>query len=155
MSPRSITEGVREDAPVLRETDTLARAVEMLVASDLPALPVTDAQDRYRGIFGEREFIGAIFPGYVNTLGYAGFIPKPIEAVLEKRREAAGEPVAKHMNTEHVDVPADASDTQIAETFLHHRVLIVPITDHGRVVGVLTRAAFFRALAERFQALDP
>jgi CBS domain-containing protein len=57
------------------------------------------------------------------------------------------------MNTEHVDVPADASDTHIAETFLHHRVLVIPITEHKRVVGVLTRSDFFHALAERFQAL--
>jgi CBS domain-containing protein len=89
VSPRTITEGVRLDAPILRQTDTLAHAVGMLVGSELPALPVTDEQDRYRGIFGEREFIGAVFPGYVNTLGYAGFVPRPIEDVLEKRREAA------------------------------------------------------------------
>ena len=44
------------------------------------------------------------------------------------------------MNTEHVDVGPDHSDTQVAEIFLHHRVLIVPVVDHGRVTGVITRA---------------
>ena len=154
MSPRSITEGLLAEAPTLRVTDDVAHALVVLLDADLPALPVVDADGRYRGIFGEREFIGAIFPGYVDTLSYAGFIPRPIEDVLEKRREAAGEPVGDHMNTEHIDVPADASDTQIAETFLHHRVLVVPVTHRGQVVGVLTRRAFFRALAERFRALD-
>jgi CBS domain-containing protein len=38
----------------------------------------------------------------------------------------------------------------VAETFLHHRVLIIPITDDGRVTGVITRSDFFRALGERF-----
>ena len=150
MSPRSITDVIQVEAPPLHETTTLADAVRLLLDCDLPALPVLDERERYRGIFGEREFIGALFPGYVRTLGYAGFVPRPIEDVLEKRREAAGEPVSKHMNTEHVDVPTDASDTQIAETFLSHRILIVPLTDEGRVVGVITRGAFFRALAERF-----
>ena len=37
------------------------------------------------------------------------------------------------MNTEHVDVGPDFSDTQVAEIFLHHRVLIVPVVDDGRV----------------------
>ena len=37
------------------------------------------------------------------------------------------------MNTEHVDVGPDYSDTQVAEIFLHHRVLIVPVVDDGRV----------------------
>ena len=40
-------------------------------------------------------------------------------------------------------------DESVAEVFLHHRVLIVPVTEGGRVVGVVTRSAFFRALAER------
>ena len=35
------------------------------------------------------------------------------------------------MNTEHVDVGADYSDTQVAEIFLHHRVLIVPVSTTG------------------------
>ena len=54
------------------------------------------------------------------------------------------------MNTEHVDVGPDFSDAQVAEIFLHHRVLIVPVADDGRVVGVITRADFFRSVAERF-----
>lgn len=29
-------------------------------------------------------------------------------------------------------------------------LLIVPVTDNGQVVGVITRSDFFRALAERF-----
>jgi len=56
------------------------------------------------------------------------------------------------MNTEHVDVPPDFADLQLAEVFIHHRVLIVPVTEHGRVTGIITRSDFFRALAERFNA---
>jgi CBS domain-containing protein len=38
---------------------------------------------------------------------------------------------------------------QIAETFLHHRVLIIPVVRQRRVAGVITRADFFRRIAER------
>jgi CBS domain-containing protein len=38
----------------------------------------------------------------------------------------------------------------VAETFLHHRVLIVPVRQGGRVVGVITRSDFFAGLAARF-----
>jgi CBS domain-containing protein len=53
------------------------------------------------------------------------------------------------MNTEHIEVGADFSDAQVAEIFLHHRVLLVPVVEERRVVGVITRSDFFRALAER------
>ena len=43
------------------------------------------------------------------------------------------------MNTEHIDVGADFSDAQVAEIFLHHRVLLVPVVDGRQVVGVITR----------------
>jgi len=37
----------------------------------VPALPVVNVAGTLVGVFGEREFIGALFPGYLTTLGYA------------------------------------------------------------------------------------
>ena len=55
------------------------------------------------------------------------------------------------MTTEHVDVGPDHSDLQVAEIFLHHRVLIVPVVDYDRhVVGLISRREFFSRLAQRF-----
>ena len=150
MSPRALSEPLIRDAPLLRSDATVVEAARTLLDTDLPGLPVVDDRDRLVGIFGEREFLSAVFPGYVKELPYAGFVPRSIESVLEKRASCRAEPVSAHMNTEHIDVPPDHSDVQLAETFLHHRVLIVPITEHGRVVGVVTRSEFFTALAERF-----
>ena len=149
MSPRRVVALVRRDVPVLAHDSTVEAGVRALLESDLPALPVADARERYVGIFGEREFIGALFPRYVQSLGYAGFVPQSMEAVLNKRRGALLEPVMTYVNTEHVDVAEDVSDVALAETFLHHRVLIVPITQEGRVRGVVTRADFFNQLAGR------
>jgi CBS domain-containing protein len=135
---------------LLRHDMPVADAVRLVLESGLPALPVVGPDEKLVGIFGEREFLGALFPGYVKELPYAGFVPKSIESVLEKRRACRDEPVSRHMNTEHVEVPPDHSDVQLAEIFLHHRVLIVPVTDAGRVIGVVTRSEFFAGLAERF-----
>ena len=149
MSPQRIASTIRREVPALREDERLADAVARLVEIDAPALPVVDAGGKLLGIFGEREFIGALFPGYLTTLGYAGFIPRSLDDALEKRATCADDPVGKYMNTEHIDVGEDFSDTQLAEIFLHHRVLIIPIVDGGRVTGIVTREDFSRALAER------
>jgi CBS domain-containing protein len=150
VSPRSVVDVVLHDAPVLPATTPVEEAARALLDGDLPALPVADDEGRYLGIFGEREFIQAVFPGYLGTLGSVAFVPQSLEEVLDKRRACASEPIRRHLNTEHVDVPVDSADIQVAETFIHHRVLLVPVTDAGRVVGVITRRAFFTALAERF-----
>jgi CBS domain-containing protein len=152
MSPRSVSDPLLRDAHVLRADDPVGDAVRHVLDSGLPALPVAGNDGRFCGIFGEREFMSALFPGYLKELKYAGFVPRSLEDALEKRSTCRHEPVRSYMNTEHIDVGTDFSDAHVAETFLHHRVLLVPVVDHDRVIGVITRSDFFRALAERFLA---
>jgi CBS domain-containing protein len=148
VSPNSLTDPLLRDVPCLSADESLGDAVRRVIDSRLPGLPVVDAGG-YRGIFGEREFITAVFPGYLGELKHAGFVPRSLETALQKRATCRDEPVRDWMNTEHVEVGSDFSDAQVAEIFLHHRVLLVPVVDDGRVAGVITRSDFFRALAER------
>ena len=150
MSPRSYSEHALHTPEPLRSGDTVEQAVRKVLEAQLPALPVVGEDGRFCGIFGEREFMEALFPGYLKQLKGAGFLPRSLDEALEKRESCRTERVATYMNTEHVEVDPDYSDTQLAEIFLHHRVLIVPVVDDGRVVGVVTRRHFFRAIAQRF-----
>ncbi|HEX6021144.1 MAG TPA: CBS domain-containing protein [Solirubrobacter sp.] len=150
MSPRTISDHVLREAPLLRVTDTVEAAVRAVLDSQLPALPVVDERERFAGIFGEREFMSALFPGYLDQLKGAGFLRRSLDETLERREACRSEQVGQYMNTDHIDVGADFSDTQLAEIFLHHRVLIVPVVDNGTVEGVITRRDFFRLIAERF-----
>jgi CBS-domain-containing membrane protein len=139
---------------LLRLDQPVGEAVRALLETDLPALPVVDDDDRFAGVFGEREFIGAVFPGYMKELKYAAFVPHSLDDAIEKRAACRQEPVEQHMNTEHVDLSGDFSGAAVAETFLHHRILVIPVTEDRRVVGIVTRGDFFRELAERFLERD-
>jgi CBS domain-containing protein len=150
VTPQSMSDPLVREVPVIRAEDSVEEAVRQVLVSRLPALPVVDADERFAGLFGEREFMAALFPGYVAELAYAAFVPRTLDEALNKRAACRADPVRRHMNTERVDVPSDFSDIQVAEIFLHHRVLMVPVTERGRVVGVITRSDFFRRLAERF-----
>ncbi len=148
-----ISDEILRSAPVLHAGDPVRAAVRQVLDSGLPALPVVDDQDRYVGIFGEREFLGALFPGYVGQLRGAGFLTRTLDEALERREACAAETVGEHMTTDHVDVGPDHADLQLAEIFLHHRVLVVPVIAADRAVaGVILRRDFFRTLAERFLA---
>ncbi len=91
-----------------------------------------------------------LFPGYLGQLRHTAFVPRSLDDALEKRQACRTEPVGKHMNREHIRVGPESSDTQIAETFLHHRVLIIPVVADGKVTGLITRRGFFNAAAGRF-----
>jgi CBS domain-containing protein len=147
---RAISDLVIRDVPLLNRDHRVGDAVRLVLESELPALPVVEEDLTFAGIFGEREFMQALFPGYVGTLSSASFVSRSLDEVIDKRSDCALETVGQHMNREHVAVEDDFSDLQVAETFLHHRVLIVPVVSGGRLVGVIPRRDFFRSLAERF-----
>lgn len=149
MTDRTLSDGVLRDAPLLYADDTIAAATPILLESGLPALAVVDRDERFAGIFGEREFMTAAFPGYLKELKFAGFVSRTLDDALERNEACRQDPVSKYMNTEHVDVGPDYSDIQIAETFIHHRVLIVPVVDGGTVKGIITRSDFFAIVARR------
>jgi CBS domain-containing protein len=154
MSPRTLSASLLRKVPLLGADEPTGEAAERIVEAGVPALPVVEGSGRLAGIFGEREFIAAVFPGYLGELSYAHFVTRAIDDQLDRRAESLQEPVRTYMNTEHIDVGPDFSDAELAEIFLHHRVLIVPVTDGGRVEGIVTRSAFFVALAERFAARE-
>jgi CBS domain-containing protein len=150
MSPRTVSQAIVREVPCVPEAASVEQAVAAVRRSGLPGLPVVDEEGRLVGVFGEREFMEALFPGWVKELRYAAFVPKSLDDAIEERSACRTEPVARYMNTEHIDVATDASDVQVAEVFLHHRVLLAPVTDRGRVVGAIMRSEFFAALADRF-----
>ncbi len=155
MAATGLTERLRRPARVLRDSETVAVATRELVEGELRALPVVDGSGRFCGVFGEREFLSALFPGYLDELRSAAFLSAALDATIERRAACASEPVRRHMTTDHVEVPPAASDLQLAETFLHHRVLILPVVDDGSVTGVIDRGDFFAALAGTFLATRP
>lgn len=149
MSPQRIATSVRRQIKPVHHGDRMKDALRAILEADVPALPVVDDEGKLLGIFGELEFIGALFPGYLKQLGYAGFVPHSLDEALEKRATCVEEPVDGYMYTDHIDVGEDYSDLGLAEIFLHHRVLIIPIVEDGRLLGIVTREDFFRALARR------
>src|SRR5690242_6975463 len=111
----------------MRADETVGAAAQRLLETGLPGLPVIEADGRFAGIFGEREFMTALFPGYVGTLASAAMVPRSLDETIERRADVAAQPVRKWLTTDHVLVEDSYSDLQLAETFLHHRVLVVPI----------------------------
>ena len=67
LMPRTIAELAAPRRPLLRADEPVGDAVAQVCSTPAcPRCPVVDADDRYAGIFGEREFITALFPGYVE-----------------------------------------------------------------------------------------
>jgi CBS domain-containing protein len=149
VSDSIVKKALREIEP-LDADELIGPAARKVITEGLPALPAVEKDGRFAGIFGEREFMAALFPGYVGELASAAMVSRTVDETIERRSQCSVEPIRRYLTTDHVVVEDTYSDTQLAELFLHHRVLIVPIATAGRIHAVVTRHDFFRALVERF-----
>lgn len=148
--PDSIIKETLQEIEPLNADDLIGPAARRVVESGLPALPAVESDGSFAGIFGEREFMAALFPGYVGELASAAAVSRSVDETIERRSDCATQPIRRYLTTDHVMVEDDYSDVQLAEIFFHHRVLIVPIATKGRVHAVTTRHDFFCSLVERF-----
>lgn len=151
--PDSIIKQTLREVDPLKADDLIGPAARRVIELGLPGLPAVEDDGKFAGIFGEREFLAALFPGYVGELKSAAMISRSADETIERRSHCSNEPIRKYLTTDHVLVEDDYSDTQLAEIFLHHRVLIAPIATAGRVHAVITRHDFFCELVGRFGSI--
>ena len=147
--PDSIVRQTLREVEPLHAEETVLPAAQKVIDASLPALPVVEDDGSFVGIFGEREFMAALFPGYVGELASAAMVKRSLDEAIERREACRIEPIRRYLTTDHVLVEDICSDTQLAELFLHHRVLVIPIATRGTVHAVVTRNDFFRALVEK------
>lgn len=148
--PDAIVKEILQEIEPLGADDLIGPAARRVIDAGLPALPAVEEDGSFAGIFGEREFMTALFPGYVGELASAAMVSRSVDETIERRSDCAFEPIRRYLTTDHVLVEDNYSDTQLVEIFLHHRVLVVPIATRGRVHAIVPRHAFFVLLAERF-----
>jgi hypothetical protein len=149
--PDAMTRGNLREIDPLAADEEIGVAARRLLDTDLPGLPAVESDGTFAGIFGEREFMTALFPGYVGELASAAMVSRSVDETIERRRQCVVEPIRRYLTTDHVLVEDDYSDLQLTQIFLHHRVLIVPIATAGRVHAVVTRRAFFEELVGRLE----
>ena len=76
--PDSITQETIRQIEPLSADEPVGAAAQKVIEAKLPGLPAVEKDGSYAGIFGEREFMAALFPGYVGELGSSAMIRKPI-----------------------------------------------------------------------------
>ena len=145
-----VKETMREIEPLDVDDPVGSAARKRSSRPSLPALPAVDAKGKFAGHLRRARVHGRALPRLCRRARLLGD-----DLAHHRRGDRAParlpqEPIAKYLTTDHVLVEDDYSDTQLAELFLHHRVLIIPIATDGRVHAVVTRNDFFDALVGRF-----
>ena len=128
------------------ETAAFAEAAEMLHDSNLSAIAVLRDDGTVAGLFGAKELIRGLFPGYLSELRHriSGqfAIPDDLPGMAEHVAEVSVEPVTEYMVEPHtVDIDT-TSAVNIAEDLLHSDIRAIAVLEDGRYIGVIGALRF-------------
>ena len=100
--PDSIVKETLREIEPLDADELIGPAARRVIDAGLPALPAVERDGRFAGIFGEREFMAALFPGYVGELASAAMVSRSVDETIERRSQCAEEPIRDYLTTDHV-----------------------------------------------------
>ena len=123
------------DASV-RDSATFEDALKLLHDSGLPAIAVLSEDGGVVGLFGAKEVLRGLFPGYLDELKHSAFIADDLPGLQQHLIEVSTEPVTEFM-AEPLVVDTDTSAIHIAEQLVHSDIRAIALTENGQFIGML------------------
>ena len=126
--------------------------VRLMREHELPGLPVVDGDARLLGIVTESDLVIADdegdlhIPHYIELFGGMVFL-EPLRGFEARLRKAAAASARDMMTADPVTVEADDPVRKAARLISDSGHNRLPVTDGGRLVGVVTRVDVLGALA--------
>jgi CBS domain-containing protein len=139
------------NVPAVYPDDPIEQVVGVLRDHELPGVPVINEGGRCVGIITEHDLImvgeteDLHLPHYIELFGGIVFL-ESTKKFEERLRKAIGAKAADVMTEDPLTIEPDASVAEAARTIARHKHNRLPVVEHGRLVGVVTRIDVLDAL---------
>ena len=143
---------MESDPASVREDATVEEVVRTLRDHELPGVPVVDADGRCVGIVTEADLVlpddeGDLhLPHYIDLFGGFVFL-EPLQRFEDRLRKAFAAKASDMMTRDPVTVAPDTTVREAAHVIAEEGHNRLPVAEHGRLVGVVTRVDVLSALA--------
>jgi CBS domain-containing protein len=140
------------DPVTVEPDDDVETVLRLLKEHDLRGLPVVNDAGRCVGIVTESDLVipdeqGDLhMPHYFELFGGVVFL-EPLRRFEERLRKAFASKVQDLMTGDPVTVAPSASVNEAARIISERRHDRIPVVEHGRLVGVVTRVDVLAALS--------
>ena len=131
--------------------DDVETVVRLMRRHELPGVPVVNDAGRCVGIVTESDLVfsdeeGDLhIPHYIELFGGVVFL-EPLRHFESRLRKAAASTVADLMTRDPVTVAPDAGVHEAGRLIVRRGHNRLPVVEHGRLVGVVTRVDVLEAL---------
>ena len=151
--PQTVADIMDTDTPTVYPEDTVETVLRVLRENELPGVPVVNSGGRCVGIITEADLVmtgenaDLHLPHYFELFG--GFVFLESLGHFEERLRKATAALARDLMTEDpVTIEASASVAEAARTISRSKHNRLPVVEHGRLVGVVTRVSVLEALTQ-------
>ena len=149
--PLTVADIMDPDPPTVAPEDSVERVLRVLDENELPGVPVVTAGGRCVGIITEADLVmtgedaDLHLPHYFELFG--GFVFLESLGHFEERLRKATAAVASDLMTEDpVTIEPSASVEEAARLISRSKHNRLPVVEHGRLAGVVTRVDVLDAL---------
>ena len=139
------------DPQTVSPQDSVEHVIAVLRENELPGVPVVNEGGRCVGIVTEADLVlpgdeGDLhLPHYVNIFGGTVFL-EPLKRFEDSLRKAFASKASDMMTEDPTMIEVDASVADAARLIHETGHNRLPVTEHGRLVGVVTRVDVLGAL---------
>ncbi len=152
--PGAMTVGdiMERDVVTVRPEDQVESVLRLLREHELPGVPVVNDGGRCVGIVTESDLViseeerDLHLPHHLDLFGAIVWL-EPLKHFEERLRKAFATQVSEMMTSDPVTVGPDAPVREAARIIAETRHNRLPVVEHGRLVGVVTRVHVLEALA--------
>jgi CBS domain-containing protein len=138
--------------PTVTPQDTVEKLVHLMAEEELAAVPVVNEGGRCIGIVTESDLVigdderDLRLPHMISLFGGVVFLDS-LKRFEERLRKAAAADVEDMMTADPVTVDADADVRDAARLMSESKHNRIPVVEHGRYVGLVSRAEVLETLA--------
>jgi CBS domain-containing protein len=139
------------DPVTVSPTDDVETVVRLLRRHELPGVPVVNEGGRCVGIVTEADLVLADeegdlhIPHYIELFGGVVFL-EPLRRFEGRLKKAFASTVSDLMTEDPVTIEPDVSVAEAGRLIVRRGHNRVPVVEHGRLVGVVTRVDVLEAL---------
>ena len=140
------------DVPVVHPDDSVETVLRVMREHELPGVPVVNEGGRCVGIITDADLViseegsDLHLPHYFELFGGVVFL-EPLRRFEQRLRKAFSSTAADLMTEDPITIEADRSVREAARVISERRHNRLPVIEHGRLVGVVTRVDVLDALS--------
>jgi CBS domain-containing protein len=139
------------DPASVRETDAVEHVLAVLREHELPGVPVVNEGGRCVGIITEQDLVlrgeneDLHLPHYFQLFGGIVFL-EPLSHFEDRLRKAVALTAEDLMTPDPITIEPHTSAEEAARVIARTKHNRLPVVEHGRLVGVVTRLDVLEAL---------